>query len=93
MNDLEINIGLIENDVVALCEDLDYKYAFYAEKGKDKFRARMASTSGIVTSTDHKLTVDHRSMVMIALMAHMEALDNLAEQHSETPQPNPRVLQ
>jgi hypothetical protein len=84
MRELEIDTGFIGDDIVALCADVDYEYAFYAEKGNGQYLVRMSSTHGIISTGKYDLSTPPRQLILIAMANHMNVVDAMiAEQKSE----------
>lgn len=82
MKDLEINIGYIADDIVALCEDIDHDYAFYAERKEDGYYTRMASTYGLISNMTFSLKSGHRQMVMTAMINHLNIIEAESKKQS-----------
>lgn len=80
MKDLEINIGYIDTSIVALCQDHDHDYAFYAELKKNIYHSRMGSTHGLISKMTFPANIGHRQMVMTALTNHLDIVDSEASE-------------
>lgn len=83
---IEIRLGYIEQDIVALCEDAEASYAFFGKLQEDKsYRVRMSSSHGVITSGTFKPGVGTREMVYYSLAKHLEAVDEAqqAENNSD----------
>ena len=81
MRDLEINIGYVGGDIIALCEDIDASYSFIAVPNGDHYDTRMMSSmSGLVVSTSYAIESGARQMVMGALVNYWAAMEKVADQ-------------
>ena len=75
MSDINISVGYIGADIIALCSDYDADYSFYAKYVKGEFLTKMQSSHGLVTTGRFKELTNARQMVLIALSKHLEVLD------------------
>jgi len=83
MRDLEINVGWVGNDNIALCEDHDASYSFHASRGKKVYTTRISSSmSNLVTTTSYPLNSGARQMVMGALVNYWAAIEQIKEQQA-----------
>jgi hypothetical protein len=78
MSDLEINVGYVGQDVIALCKDIEGSYAIHivprqVDSGKVEYLTRVQSSDGIITTGLVQNKVSDRHMIMLALAAHIEA--------------------
>lgn len=72
MFDWQINIGYVDNDIIAICDDHDHSYAFHATVREDKWQVRVESTHGAKTAYTYDLKTGHRSMIMKAMGEHLD---------------------
>ena len=84
MSDIEINIGYIGDDIIALCDDHESSYAFHAEFSAERnlYLTRMSSSHGLITTGRFHDVVNARQMVMIAMSKHMDVLAK-KERHAQ----------
>jgi len=82
MRDLEINIGWVGNDIIALCEDHDASYSFHATPGKKVYTTRMSSSlSNLISTSAYPLNSGARQMVMGAMVNYWAAMEKMKGQH------------
>ena len=74
MNDLNISMGFIGKDVIAICRDFSHDYAFYARHNAKtgEYHTRIQSTDGLTTTGRFKQITSARQMLHIALSKHFE---------------------
>jgi hypothetical protein len=84
MRDLEINIGYVGNDIIALCEDHDASYSFIATRGNKVYTTRLSSSaSNLTSSTSYPLNSGARQMVMGALVNYWSAVEQMQKKAIE----------
>lgn len=77
---IEIKLGYIGNDIIALCDDAEAEYAFHGKKlPNGGYKARMSSSHGMITSGIFTEGVGTREMVLYSMAKHLEAV---AEAHN-----------
>ena len=77
MTDLEISIGYIGDDVVALAGDENDSYAFIAIKGEDGYKTTLSSAYyGLITKRTFALNYGERQMVASHLAYHWTAIQD-----------------
>jgi hypothetical protein len=88
MSDIEISIGHIGDDVVALCYDEEASYAFYAEFIPEKtiYVTRMSSSHGLVTTGRFNTSINARQMVMVAMSKHIDVFNQATEKAEKAEQ-------
>jgi hypothetical protein len=77
MSDIEINLGFIDGDIIALCDDADAHYAFHATLKEDGYFTRMASSHGLVSNVWFTADMGERQMVMSAMAQHLDLLEKM----------------
>ena len=78
---IEMQLGFIGNDIVAICADAEADYAFYAKQLKSgKYEAKMSSTHGVISSGVFSVGVGARQMVYYSMAKHLEVVDEAAEE-------------
>ena len=85
MSDIEINIGYIGKDIVALCDDTEASYAFHAEFQQEtgNYLTRLSSSHGLITTGRFNNTVNARQMVMIAMSKHLDVVTQREQRRQE----------
>lgn len=74
---IELHMGFIGDDIIAICSDSEADYAFHATKLKDgRYSARTASTYGVVSQGVFEKGVAPRQMVYYSLAKHLEAVED-----------------
>lgn len=77
MSDIDINLGFIDGDIVALCDDAEAHYAFHATFKEDGYFARMASSHGLVTKVWFTKDMGARQMILSAMAQHMDLVEKM----------------
>jgi len=84
MSDINIDIGFIGPDVIALCNDDQNSYAFHAHLDKSgSYKASMSSTQGLVTTSTFKGDMGIYQMVMISMSNHMDSIEAIESRKEE----------
>lgn len=75
MAEMNLRVGYIENDIVALCDDGEYEYALYAQVLDDgRFMYRMSSTHGVISTGQFPASLSVRQVVLEAMSVHMDVV-------------------
>ena len=79
MSDIEINLGFIDGDIIALCDDAEGHYAFHATLKEGQYFTRMASSHGIVSNVWFHKDMGTRQMILSAMAQHMDIVERMAD--------------
>ena len=75
MSDLDISIGFLDDDIIALANDIDDAYSFIAIKGETGYTTQMKSENyGLVTHQSYALNFGSREMILSHLAYHLTAI-------------------
>jgi len=83
MAEMNLRVGYIGEDVIALCDDGEHEYAIFIELIDDKYQYRMSSTHGVLSTGSYSSTMGIRQMVLDAMSIHMDVVWAAAEGKAE----------
>ena len=72
MSDLEIDMGFIGDDVVALCHDHEASYAMFAQKQAARYIIRISSSHGVTSTLELDGDMGDRQLIMRAMSEHLD---------------------
>lgn len=74
MSDIEIDLGFIGDDIIALCDDAEATYAFHAALKGDRYYTKMSSSHGVISNSTYLKSTGTRQMIFAALSQHMDLI-------------------
>lgn len=74
MAEMNLRVGYIGEDVVALCDDGEHEYAIYIQYIDGKYMYRMSSTHGVISTGKYPASMGIRQMVLEAMSIHMDVV-------------------
>jgi len=72
---IDINVGFIGEDVVALCDDTEAHYALHAKKTKDGYEVTVSSSHGVLSTGMFEAKIGTRQMIYYAMAKHLESVE------------------
>ena len=74
MAEMNLRVGYIGEDVIALCDDGEHEYAIYIQYIDGKYLYRMSSTHGVISTGKYPASMGIRQMVLEAMSIHMDVV-------------------